>query len=349
MIAMTLARVQNRHRGFTLIELLVVIAIIAVLIGLLLPAVQKVREAAARTSCTNNYKQMILACHNYHDAYGVLPPTFTDDRSPFPNRQVDSLFFNILPYLEQQALFNLGTPGGNAFVASDGYIQKTAVAEVAPVVVKAYLCPSDATNGDHVADPTTSAYGAVVTPQGVQISYSTGSYVCNIMAFDPSYLKSIVQAMPDGTSNTAALGHRLERCDNPDFSDFPVFNFMFADPRNFSPNRSMPFFGAPTYGAVYGTAPVDCQGIARSGISNPTKRNCRGVRVQNQDFTRGGLPFQIQPGAGLCQPFSMISPHSAMLIALGDGSVRTVSDTISAATWKNAWVTNDGNVLGSDW
>src|SRR5262249_25465172 len=151
------------HRGFTLIELLVVIAIIAVLIGLLLPAVQKVREAAARIQCGNNIKQLCLARHQFHDQNGRMPCSIgwsVPNDTAGQGKGYGVCWFHLLPYIEQENLYKSSFNGSIYAAANNGVYAKP---------VKAFVCP---------ADPSVESGGVVTLNSGAV--WGAGSYAANM-------------------------------------------------------------------------------------------------------------------------------------------------------------------------
>ena len=182
---------SHRRAAFTLIEFLVVIAIIAVLIGLLLPAVQKVRVAAARTVDSNNLKQQSLALHNCNDTVGKLPPVYNTFPNPAgadgPPAGMGTLQYFLLPYVEQDNVYN------QVMMTSDNCTN---------IALKIFMAPSD---------PTMPASG-IVTMMGMP--YGGSSYASNYLVFGNTLGGSakIPSTFSDGTSNTLVFGQQFTVC-----------------------------------------------------------------------------------------------------------------------------------------
>lgn len=177
------AKRLRRARGFTLIELLVVMGMIAVLIGLLLPAVQKVREASSRSQCQNNLHQMGLAMHVYHDTFKVFPPAFSKKPTQHTNNWGWSVW--LLPYLEQGSLYKALNPLVNDLTYSDN----TAL----PLSI--YLCPSD-------GSPGISTFFVVASG-----GYAKSNYAVSEQVSDGGSTYRLGQ-ITDGASNTIMIGER---------------------------------------------------------------------------------------------------------------------------------------------
>ncbi len=313
-----------RLKAFTLIELLVVIAIIAILIALLVPAVQKVREAAARTQCTNNLKQIGLACHSFNDTYKSLPTAWGYVNGVGP---IGSLWFFILPYIEQAPLYNqAGTNSWNMNSA----------------VVSVYNCPSDPTGSSN----------------GTWNGYGTVTYCGNLGVFgyansgQPPYTQkasgSIVTAMQDGTSNTVMFAERYRYC-NPSWGGHtdPVWA---ANPWS-TPNGQWAIGMFGWANAPFNSYSWNWNGYCSSGPNYASAgTSCVSGSWQNVIGSGASIPFQVAPPASACNWQVTQSGHTgSMQVGLGDGSRRSVTAQVSVTTWLLACTPNDGLPLPSDW
>lgn len=314
---------MRRRRGFTLIELLVVIAIIAILIALLLPAVQQAREAARRTQCKNNLKQLGLALHNYHDVHRVLPPAATDSSRFATDKSTWSWMVMIMPMIDQAPMFNqlkansplslletMNTPVG-------GLLLTTPISE--------YLCPSDPGGEINTLRP--------LDPAGLNLEVGSTNYI-GVMGVDKSspadgvfYFRSKVRFrdITDGLSNTFAVGERASN--------------NISDPH---PTAAGTWPGATDFPCTGGNE-AECTVAIYGNVSHA---------IQTGELLQTGV---------LTAPTAMwafSSPHEGgVQFLMCDGAVRFVSENIEsrmtdpndASTWglyQNLGVRNDGNVIG---
>ena len=193
-------RLEKRDRGFTLIELLVVIAIIAILIGLLLPAVQKVREAAARMTCSNNLKQMGVAIHNYASANQDKVPSGCEGGLQGNNYPGKIFFYALLPYIEQDNIYR--GPDTSSYYSW----RWQDVGRGKECVVKSYLCPSDSSHSGGFRPGDTSWPVCSYLRNGYMFDLIT--VPSNPTGYTYTIARYQIGNIPDGTSNTMAITER---------------------------------------------------------------------------------------------------------------------------------------------
>jgi prepilin-type N-terminal cleavage/methylation domain-containing protein len=351
----TRRKLARRPPGFTLIELLVVIAIIAVLIGLLLPAIQKVREASTRAQCQNNLKQIVLATHSYCNYNrGSFPSFYQGKGNTLPPGYTSTAFtlyqnayMLILPYMENENLYNAsltgiyynqtGTITTGIAATSNGYdCLANNNLPVRLIQVPSFQCPAD--------------YG--ILPSGLSrytSSWMAASYAWNYqMVGTPatSTYTSVqkLNSVKDGSSNTILLAEKLGAClRNLTVSPTSAVNVgnLWAYPPSVD---WAPWFAwdYPGYIMAPNTTSLGTAGTATATTS---------AYMQNWN-----QPPQIRPVITYngdpntqCDVSRASTGHSSVLIVgLVDGSARAVNGTVSQASWLAAVLPEDGNIPGSN-
>jgi len=325
------------RRGFTLIELLVVIAIIAILIGLLLPAVQKVREAAARAKCSNNIKQLALACHNYADQNGGLPPAFVEvgyTDYPYDNNIGPNWAVLLLPHIEQGPMYTQVQTSVQTWLVSG--VNPTADAgwkNIRANNIPSLICPSDNNTSiacslslGNVSNWARGNYAANCGPHyhyGSRINGGSssggpwgypGQGPFSVFTGTSSKKGQGIQQISDGSSNTILFGEVLS-------------GSGAADP------RGVWAFGLAGSSTMTSHADGDCI-LPNDGKNRDCSDDIRDAP---------NLPIQNLSNWTSCnsnQATARSRHTGGVNVALADGSVRFVRDSITQQTW---WIINASN------
>lgn len=324
----SLTRPLRRRTGFTLIELLVVIAIIAILIALLLPAVQQAREAARRSQCKNNLKQIGLALHNYHDSFSVFPyataHASSNGGTPTGTNVLNhSGWVMLLPYIDQMALYNQfnfswafgirNVSGGDVIGGTDPNINTNL--NLSRTKLTVLLCPSD--DGSPVYPSADTTYGCGVansarTSYGFSVAHANGGVLWSGLASNARHLFGLNSAsrfrdIRDGSSNTVAVAETTLEVDD---------------------GRTASWACSSHVGQGVNLA-------AARGINN--WRCCTWRNPPNAQFQPGRNGSWGEPG----------SQHvGGIHVLMGDGAVRFISENIDATTRVNLARISDGQVIG---
>lgn len=314
-----MSHINRRGRGFTLIELLVVIAIIAILIALLLPAVQQAREAARRTQCKNNLKQLGLALHNYHDVFLCFPFGHEGTTKSF------SAFSMLLPYLEQ----------GNLYSKIDFDVPVGHANNAAPLLAElpALRCPSDLANALPALGGATNYFvnkgsgvlwGLPTGPNGI---YSPQNGVMHYGS------KVRMADITDGTSSTAAICERL-----------------LADGNNAKVSPVADVFFSPASPVTADEAVQICNAIDINSLANQFPLYMGAPWMNGQHcYLHTNVPNSRSCGFFLINRATMppSSRHTGgVQLLLCDGSVRFTTDNIDLQIWRAVGTRDGGEVLG---